>query len=787
MKDFEIIRNSSQGSEIGTESSNLKETPEYEFVCPMHEQIVQSFPGRCPICGMNLIKREKSAKFDALSSGFVKARTKSAASNTLTVSKKREYVCPMHPQIRQDRPGDCPICGMELVPESGINEEEDGSALRNLFRKMILSFFLSFPIFSLAMAEMLIPHEVSKITFGAGDWIQFALSSIVYFGPGYFLIQKGVKSFISRKLNMYSLITIGVSAAYYFSLVAIFFPEIFPESARMHGKVGLYFEAAAVILSLVLLGEYLQARAQRRTGDAIQSLLGLSPKTANLVLADGTEREIRIEEIKVGDAIRVKPGEKIPVDGVLEEGKSYVDESMLTGEPIPVEKKESDTVFGATTNQTGTFVFRAKKIGSETALSQIVHMVEQAQRSRAPIQGVADRVAGWFVPFVLFIAFLTFLIWMIYGPEPRLSYAILNSISVLIIACPCALGLATPISVMVGVGIGAKNGILIRNAESLEKAESGSVLFTDKTGTLTEGHPSLTDIFPERHSDRILEIAYSLESKSEHPISRAVVRKALERGVGLTSIREFSSLTGIGVTGKIGERSIFVGKRNGWTSVIPSEELLNKEEEFLQQGKTVIWVGEQNEWAGIIAITDPIKNTTYEAVSILKSLGIRIVMLTGDAKISASKVAAQTGIAEVFAELTPEGKQKIVKENKNGKDVLLVAGDGINDAPALSEADVGIAMGSGTEIAIQSAGITLVKGDLSGIAKAIQLSKATMRNIYTNLFFAFVYNFLGIPIAAGLLYPTFGILLSPMIAGAAMSFSSLSVVINALQLKRVKL
>ncbi|EMK00580.1 MULTISPECIES: copper-translocating P-type ATPase [unclassified Leptospira] len=699
--------------------------------------------------------------------------------------RKIEYVCPMHPEIRRDQPGDCPICGMSLVPRGGEPDSDaEDKEILSLFRKFVISSILTLPLFFLAMSEMFFPHFVSDFTFGFGDWIQFVLSSFIFWGPGFFLVKKGVTSFKSMNLNMYSLILIGVGAAYLFSTAALFFSDFFPDSLQSHGKPALYFEAASVILTLVILGEYLQARAQRRTGGAIQALLGLSPKTAHL-LEGNSEREIQIEEIRVGDRLRVKPGEKIPIDGKIEEGSSYVEESMLTGEPLPVKKEKGDRVFGATVNQTGSFILRADKIGSETALSQIIHMVEEAQRSKAPIQGLADRVAGLLVPFVLLLSVITFFVWYFFGPEPSLSYAVLNSLSVLIIACPCALGLATPISVMVGVGIGAQNGILIRNAEALEKTEKGTVLFTDKTGTLTEGRPRVTEIYPE--NERILKLASALELRSEHPIAKAIVRKAEESNVQLPDVIDFSSITGNGVTGKIEGKSAYVGKKKYWNVKEIPEDLLKKEELFLNQGKTVVWVGEDEKYIGIISVADPIKETTPKAVSDIGALGIRIVMLTGDAKTSAQKVGDQIGIKEIYSELSPEGKKEIVKAAKKKNEILLVAGDGINDAPALSESDVGIAMGSGTEIAIQSASITLVKGDLLGISKAIRLSKATMKNIKINLFFSFAYNFLGIPIAAGLLYPLFGILLSPMIAGAAMSLSSVSVVMNALHLRKTKL
>ncbi|AOP34842.1 ATPase P [Leptospira tipperaryensis] len=696
------------------------------------------------------------------------------------------YTCTMHPEIKRSEPGDCPICGMTLVLQKGDSNEEDEAVVRSLGRKFYFSLIFSTPVFLLAMGEMFLTSEM--LTSYSG-WIQFILGTIVFFGPSFFLIKKGFKSFKTLNLNMYTLITLGVGAAYGYSLFAVLFPNLFPETAKMHGKIGLYFEASSVILTLVILGEYLQARAQRRTGDAIQALLGLAPKSAHKLDAE-KEIEIAVDEIKIGDRLRIKPGEKIPIDGVILEGVSFVDESMLTGEPIPVEKRVRDKVFGASTNQTGSFIIQAERVGAETVLSQIIRMVEEAQRSKAPIQALADRVAGFFVPVVIFISAVTFCLWYFLGPEPIIANSILNSLSVLIIACPCALGLATPISIMVGVGIGARNGILIRNAEALEKMGKATMLFTDKTGTLTEGKPRVTDLIPvsEVSEEYLLQLAYSLEQMSEHPIARAIVHKAEELNIKSLPSQNFSSLTGRGVNAKIDDLLVFVGKKTGWEikdDSIP-KELQSKEEEFLSNGKTVIWVADQKRWIGIIAITDPIKSTTNDAVSRLLSFGIRILMLTGDSMSTGKKIGDQIGISEIYAGLSPQDKKEIVSKFKSSNEVLLVAGDGINDAPALTEADVGIAMGSGTEIAIQSAGVTLVKGDLLGISKAIYLSRATMRNIKQNLFFAFIYNFLGIPIAAGLLYPFFHILLSPMIAGAAMSLSSVSVVVNALRLYKEK-
>ncbi|MCG6192319.1 copper-translocating P-type ATPase [Leptospira sp. FAT2] len=697
------------------------------------------------------------------------------------------YTCTMHPEIKQNAPGDCPICGMTLVLQKGNHTEEDEIFVRSIGRKLYISIIFSIPVFILAMGEMFL---TSAIFTHYSGWIQLILGSIIFFGPGFFLIKKGFSSFISLNLNMYTLIALGVSAAYSYSLIAFLFPNLFPEAAKTHGKIGLYFEASSVILTLVILGEYLQALAQRRTGDAIQALLGLVPKRAHKLIGE-MEVDIEVGEVKVGDRLRIKPGEKIPTDGVILEGVSFIDESMITGEPIPVEKHTKDKVFGASTNQTGSFIIQAERVGEETVLAQIIHMVEEAQRSKAPVQAVADRVAGFFVPIVLLISVITFFLWYFFGPEPTIANGIVNSLSVLVIACPCALGLATPISIMVGVGIGAQNGILIRNAEALEKMGKATMLFTDKTGTLTEGKPRVTDLIPVNgvSEEYLLQLAYSLEQMSEHPIARAIVRKAEELNLKTIPSQKFSSLTGRGVSAEIKDLLVFAGKKTGWDIKVESipNQLQDKEAEFLSKGKTVVWIADQERWLGIIAVTDPIKSTSNDAVSRLISFGIRILMLTGDSISTGKIVGDQIGISEIYAGLSPQDKKEIIKKFKSSNEILLVAGDGINDAPALTEADVGIAMGSGTEIAIQSAGVTLVKGDLLGISKAIHLSRATMRNIKQNLFFAFVFNFLGIPIAAGLFYPFFHILLSPMIAGAAMSLSSVSVVINALRLYKEKI
>ncbi|MGB6220051.1 MAG: copper-translocating P-type ATPase [Haloferula sp.] len=710
---------------------------------------------------------------------------KSTASATI-------YTCPMHPEIEQDHPGDCPICGMALEPK-GVPAADDGDdeEIRSLSRKFWISAILTLPVFVIAMAHWipgfdiaaLIPKHISK-------WIEFALTTPVVIWAGGMFFTKAWRSLKTRNLNMFTLIATGVGAAFVYSAVAVLAPDIFPESFREHGEVGLYFEAAAVITVLVLLGQLLEAKARSRTGQAIQALLGLAAKTAHRLI-DGKEKDVPVDDLKKGDLLRVRPGEKVPIDGVITEGHSNLDESMITGEPLPVGKSEGDPVIGATINQTGSFVMRTEKVGSETLLSQIVHMVAEAQRSRAPIQKLADSVAGWFVPIVIAIAIITFIVWAIFGPVPAMAYALVNAVSVLIIACPCALGLATPMSIMVGVGRAAQIGILVKNAEAIEITEKVTHLVTDKTGTLTAGKPRVTHrkAVDEIEESRLLQLAAAIETSSEHPLARAIVDEARESNIELLDAKDFASTTAGGVTGTVDGKTIRVGKAGFLTDngiELPTD-LVQEAGTWQEQARTVVWIAIDDSAAGILGIADPIKESSAEAIKALHALGLKVIMCTGDNRKTAEAVAHELGIDEVHAEVVPQDKIEIVRKLKASGAIVAMAGDGINDAPALAEANVGIAMGTGTDVAIESAGITLVKGDLMGITKAIHVSRAVMENIRQNLFFAFIYNALGVPIAAGLLYPVTGLLLSPMIAGAAMSISSLSVILNALRLRRVSL
>ncbi len=712
----------------------------------------------------------------------------------------------MHPEVLQDHPGDCPQCGMALEPKNpSLEDPAEQNEIKKLGRKFWGGFIFGLPVVFLALKEMIpafkfrefIPHNISV-------WLQLILSTPVIFWAGGFFFTKAWKSIINRSLNMFTLIAMGVGAAYFYSAAAVLFPQIFPaslaggpESLKMNGRLNLYFEAAVVITVLVIFGQYLEAKARAETGQAIKALMGLAAKSAHRV-REGKEEDVPVDDIQKGDLLRVRPGEKIPLDGIITEGKSIIDESMISGEPIPVEKKQGDRVIGATVNQTGTFIMKTEKIGAETLLSQIVHMVSEAQRSRAPIQGLADKVAGYFVPAVILISVVTFMIWANWGPaspaggpEPRLAYAIVNAIAVLIIACPCALGLATPMSIMVGVGRGAQSGILIKNAEAIEKCEKITHVLTDKTGTLTEGKPrviALVSVYG-RDEKELLAIAGSLEQSSEHPLARAVIDHAKEQGIQINNISDFESITGCGVKGIWNGKRVCLGKEKFIEEVVGGlpENLKVKSVELQDKGQTVVWVALEKHLVGILGISDPIKTTTPQAIEALHKKGCKVIMLTGDNKKTAQAIARELNIDDVRAELEPQDKQKIVKELKARGAVVLMAGDGINDAPALAEAEVGVAMGTGTDVAIESAGITLVKGDLNGIVKALTLSRAVMRNIRQNLFFAFIYNTLGVPIAAGILYPFFGILLSPIIAGAAMALSSVSVIGNSLRLRSIKL
>jgi Cu+-exporting ATPase len=700
------------------------------------------------------------------------------------------YTCPMHPEVQQNHPGDCPKCGMALEPMEPTGEEDD-SELIDMQRRFWAGLVLALPVFVIAMGGHLPGDPVGKIIpDSVSKWIEFALATPVVLWCGLPFFKRGWKSVVSWNLNMFTLIAVGTGTAFIYSAVAALFPNAFPESFRHHGEVALYFEAAAVIIVLVLLGQVLELRARKRTSGAIKELMGLAPKQARVV-RDGKETDVALEEVQAGDILRVRPGEKVPVDGTITEGKSTLDESMLTGEPVPVDKKEGDPVTGATINQTGSFLMEATKVGRDTVLAQIVRMVGAAQRSRAPIQHLADRFAAVFVPVVIGVSVLTFALWAWLGPDPRLAHALVNAVAVLIIACPCALGLATPMSIMVGVGRGAKTGVLIKSAEALETMEKVDTIIVDKTGTLTEGKPSLTEIIPasEFNEDDLLRLAAAAEQNSEHPLAAAVVNAAKEKELALGKPSDFNSTTGGGVSAKVEDRAVLVGKPDflEQAGVKGLDALRGQADELQGKGRTVIFAAADGQAAGLLAVSDPIKSSTPEAIKALHKLGLKIHMVTGDNEQTARSVAAELGIDEVRAGVAPQDKHEYVQQLRKDGRVVAMAGDGINDAPALAAADVGIAMGTGTDVAIESAGITLVKGDLGGLVKAITLSRAVMRNIRQNLFFAFIYNGLGIPVAAGVLYPFFGLLLSPMIAAAAMSFSSVSVVGNALRLRKAKL
>jgi len=747
---------------------DVKPPADAAYYCPMCEGVVSDKPGDCPKCGMALERNP-----------------------AVPLAGKTIYTCPMHPQIERDHPGPCPICGMALEPKTvSAGAEEENSELRDMSRRLWIGGSLTLPVFVLAMAH-LVPAFAHIANGTASRWIQFLLSTPVVWWAGWPFFVRGARSFRNGHWNMFTLIALGVGSAWIYSVVAFFLPGAFPPAMRMHGGVvDVYFEAAAVIVVLVLLGQVLELRARARTSSAIKALLNLAPPTA-IRVTDTGDAEVPLSEVKTGDRLRVRPGGKIPVDGIIEEGSSSVDESMLTGESLPVEKKAGDRVTGGTVNGTGGFVLRADKVGADSLLSRIVQMVAEAQRSRAPIQGLADKVAGIFVPTVAVIAVLTFLLWYFFGPEPRLAYAIVNAVAVLIIACPCALGLATPMAIMVGVGRGAQAGVLVKNAEALEHLGKVNYLVVDKTGTLTEGKPRLTDVLPVAGFDEtaLLQFAASLERSSEHPLAAAIVRGAEEKNLGLREVGAFRSVTAGGVAGTVDGKNILVGKLKFLEAEgVAVETALQERATALQtDGKTVLFAAVDGKAAGLLAVADPIKESTAEAIAMLHELGVKLVMATGDNRRTAEAVARKLGLDQFEAEVEPADKIRKVNALKQGGQVVAMAGDGVNDAPALAAADVGIAMGTGTDVAMESAGVTLIKGDLRGIAKAIRLSRATMRNIRQNLFFAFIYNALGVPIAAGILYPFFGVLLSPMIAGAAMSLSSVSVISNALRLRRVRL
>jgi P-type Cu+ transporter len=704
---------------------------------------------------------------------------------------RSEYVCPMHPEIVRQEPGSCPICGMALELRIATAEEAVDPELVNMTRRFWTSLALTVPLLALAMSEIVPWLEGHRISEHLLDWIEFGLATPVVLWGGWPFFERGWRSIVNRSLNMFTLIATGTGTAYLYSLVATMFPGIFPASFRgLGGGVAVYFEAASAITTLVLLGQVLELRARRQTSSALRALLGLAPKTARLRRDDGTEVDVPLDRVRPGDQLRVRPGEKVPVDGVVLEGASSVDESMLTGEPIPAEKGPGSPVTGGTVNGTGSFVMRAERVGSHTLLAQIVRMVGEAQRSRAPIQRLADVVSSYFVPAVVMIAVVTFVVWALIGPEPRLAHALVNAVAVLIIACPCALGLATPMAIMVGTGRGATAGVLIRNAEALEILEKVDTLVVDKTGTLTEGKPRLISLVPlDAVKDvEVLRLAASLEQSSEHPLAAAIVAAARTKGLELTGARDFQSLPGRGVLGTVGGSRVALGNRKLLEELkIDSGNLGARAEALEHEGQTVMFAALQGRVVGLLGLADPIKASTLEAIRMLQADGIHIVVVTGDNPITAQAVGRQLGLSEVMAGVLPDQKGEVVKGLQAAGRVVAMAGDGINDAPALAQAHVGIAMGTGTDVAMESAGVTLVKGDLRGIARARRLSRATMRNIRQNLFFAFIYNSLGVPLAAGALYPVFGLLLSPMIASAAMTFSSVSVIANSLRLRRVPL
>jgi len=738
------------------------------YTCPMHPEVQQQGLGICPKCGMAL------------------EPVTSVPSPTRVI-----YTCPMHPEIVRDEPGSCPICGMALEPQTVTGEEETNPELVDMSRRFWMSFILTLPIFFLAMVEMLPGQLVQHVITGRTlTWLQLILATPVVLWGGWPFFERAWTSVINHSLNMFTLIAIGTGTAYGYSVVAALFPDVFLDSFRTHGEVAVYFEAAAVITTLVLLGQILELRARSQTNTAIKALLGLSPKTARVLRTDGAEEDVPLDHVHLGTHLRVRPGEKIPVDGVVLEGTSVVDESMVTGESIPVEKTSGGRVIGGTVNTTGSFIMQAERVGSETILAQIVRMVSEAQRSRAPIQRLADRVAAYFVPAVLLIAVLTFVGWGMLGPEPRMAYALVNAVAVLIVACPCALGLATPMSIMVGTGRGARAGVLIKNAAALEALEKVDTLLVDKTGTLTEGKPRLTTTvaLPGQSEVGILRFAASLEQGSEHPLATAIVAGAHEKQITLSPIKEFRSITGKGVTGQVDSETVVLGNHTLFEELgIDLSELTEQAEALRRDGQTIMFVAVDNRPAGLLGVADPIKTSTPEAVQMLRAEGIRVIMLTGDSRTTALAVAQKLGLDGFEAELLPEQKVEVVKRLQSEGRIMAMAGDGINDAPALAQVEVGIAMGTGTDVAIESADITLVKGDLRGIMRARRLSRGTMRNIRENLFFAFIYNVLGVPVAAGVLYPVIGLLLSPMIASAAMTLSSVSVIGNALRLRRLSL
>ena len=739
---------------------------EREYTCPMDPEVRQKGPGACPKCGMALEPVD------------------------VAPVTRVEWTCPMHPEVVREEPGSCPICGMALEPRT-VTLEEQNPELEDMTRRFRWSAWITVPILAFMISEFLPGQPLQRfLPHGWMNWIQLALATPVVLWGGWPFFVRGWASIVNRHLNMFTLIALGVGAAYGYSVNATLVPGVFPASFRTMGEVAVYFEPAAVIVVLVLLGQVLELRARSQTSTAIRNLLGLAPKTARRIESDGAERDVPLEHVQVGDRLRVRPGERVPVDGEVIEGTTTIDESMVTGEPIPVEKAAESTVTGGTVNGTGTFVMEARRVGSDTLLAQIVRMVSEAQRSRAPIQRLADTVSAWFVPIVIGIAVVTFIVWSQYGPEPRLAHALVNAVAVLIIACPCALGLATPMSIMVGTGRGAEAGVLIRNAEALETFEKVTTLVVDKTGTLTEGKPKLVTVEPRNGFDdaALLRLVASLENVSEHPLAAAIVGGARERNLKLADVRDFESVTGKGVSGTVDGHLVSVGNlRHLEAMSIDAASLRDRADALRREGQTVMFVVIDRQPAGLIGVADPVKATTVEAIQALHRDGIKVVMLTGDNRTTAEAVARSVGIDEIEADVLPDQKAAVVKRLQQRGERVAMAGDGINDAPALAAADVGIAMGTGTDVAMESAGVTLVKGDLRGIVRARRLSRSTMKNIRQNLFFAFIYNVLGVPIAAGVLYPVFGLLLSPILASAAMTFSSVSVIGNALRLRRASL
>ncbi len=741
-----------------------------DYTCPMHPEVRKDDPGDCPTCGMALEPITPTA-----------------------TKTKTEYTCPMHPEIVQGHPGNCPICGMALEPRTVTLEEEDNPELRDMTRRFWISVALSIPLLVVAMGD-LIPglHSwlLSIASPRAITYFELLLATPVVLWGGWPFFVRGYQSIVHRSPNMFTLIGLGVGVSYTYSLVAALFPGIFPVAFRdASGEAAVYFEASAVIVTLVLLGQVLELRARSQTGAAIKSLLGLAPKTARRVNTDGSEEDVPLEHVRIGDSLRVRPGEKVPVDGVVTDGGTSIDESMITGEPIPVEKSSGDNVIGATVNGTGSIVIKAEKVGSDTLLAQIVQMVSDAQRSKAPIQKLADVVAAYFVPTVVGIAVVTFIVWALVGPDPKLTHALINAVAVLIIACPCALGLATPMSIMVASGKGATVGVLFKNAEAIETLRKVDTLVVDKTGTLTLGKPKLVSVYAEDpwDDDELLAIAAGLERGSEHPLAAAIVEGARERNIAPQVIEDFESITGKGVTGILEGKKIALGNRSLLEQLNVDPSMLAEHAETMRgQGQTAMFVAIDGRAAGLVGVADPIKESTPDAIKRLHDEGISVVMITGDSETTARAVADKLGIDEVMAEVLPNQKAEAVKRLQERGKFVAMAGDGINDAPALAQAQVGIAMGTGTDVAMESAGVTLVKGDLRGIIRARKLSQLTIRNIKQNLFLAFVYNSAGVPIAAGVLYPFLGIVLSPIFAAAAMSFSSVSVVGNALRLRSVK-